>query len=271
MQEPLVSVLICSYNAEAFIESTVRSVLGQTYGNIELLVLDNGSTDTTVKLLEQIQKADSRLIIIASKTNHGAYPGLNLLLEKAKGTYIAINDHDDIWHSEKLEKQITFLEKHKKYVGCGTAIINWYEEYQKGILRTQPKDFTIAWHTSLVYRNEGFRYDTSKTVGTDFYFMQNILCKTRKKLHNFPEPYVLRRVWKGQKNFSSSWMKKMKYREIFNLKIPLFDKLALLNRKFLPASFIEWLLINSIHKKDTYTSEAMRKIGIMKEYVILID
>ena len=101
MNPPLVSVLVCSYNAEQFIESTVQSVLGQTYKNIELLVLDNASTDTTVNLLEQIQKADSRLIIIASKTNHGAYPGLNLLLEKAKGTYIAINDHDDIWHSEK--------------------------------------------------------------------------------------------------------------------------------------------------------------------------
>lgn len=271
MQEPLVSVLICSYNAEAFIESTVQSVLGQTYRNIELLVLDNGSTDTTVKLLEQMQNADSRLIIIASKTNHGAYPGLNFLLEKAQGEYIAINDHDDIWHSEKLEKQIEYLKKYKGYVGCGTAIINWYEEFQKGILRTQPKEFTIAWHTSLVYRNEGFRYDTSKTVGTDFFFMQNILCKNGKKIHNFPEPYVLRRIWKGQKNLSSAWMKKMKYREIFNLKIPIFDKLALLNRKFLPSSLIEWLLLNSIHKKDTYTSGAMRKIGIMKEYVALID
>lgn len=271
MSPPLVSVLVCSYNAEQFIESTVQSILGQTYRNMELLILDNASTDTTVKLLEQIQKTDSRLIIIASKTNHGAYPGLNHLLEKAKGTYIAINDHDDIWHSQKLEKQIAFLESNKKYVGCGTAIINWYEEYKKGILRTQPKEFTIAWHTSLVYRNEGFRYDISKPVGTDFFFMQNIVCKNGKKIFNFPEPYVLRRIWKGQKNFSSSWMKKMEYREIFNLKIPLFDKLALINRKFLPSSLVEWLLINSIHKKDTYTSEAMRKIGIMKEYAALID
>ena len=94
--QQLVSVLICSYNAEAFIESTVNSVLGKTYKKIELLILDNASSDNTVQILKNIKKKDSRLVIFTKKENVGAYPGLNFLLDKAKGSYIAINDHDDI-------------------------------------------------------------------------------------------------------------------------------------------------------------------------------
>jgi len=256
--QPLVSVLICSYNAEKFIESTIYSVLGQTYKNIELLVLDNASTDKTVDILKRIQLKDKRLHIFAENKNHGAYPGLNYLLEHAHGVYIAINDHDDIWHTEKLRKQISYLEKHKDMIGCGTAIINWYEEYGKGILRTQPEKHTVAWHTSLVYRNESFRYDTSKTVGTDFYFMKNVLCQNGRKIYNFPEPYVFRRIWKGQKNLSSNWMRKMTLNEIVRLEIPFIDKMALLNRKFFPAFVIEYMITHinrSVLTKNTLPSE----------------
>lgn len=268
---PLVSVLICSYNAEPFIKSTIESVLMQTCGNIEVLILDNASTDKTTTILKEIQKSDNRLKLYSLPSNIGAYPGLNFLLDNAKGSYIAINDHDDIWHSQKLERQLEFLEKNKKYVGCGTAIINWYEEYQKGILRTQPNEHTVAWHTSLVYRNEGYRYDLSKSVGTDFYFMQNILCKNKGKFHNLPEPYVFRRIWKGQKNLSSSWMKKMTLREISLLQIPLLDKLALLNRRVLPAPLVEWLLINIIHRSETVDKKYMAERPLLLEFLQFIE
>lgn len=270
MKEPLVSVLICSYNAAEFIESTIRSVLNQTHKRIEVLVLDNASTDKTVSILRDIKKKDSRLTLFDEKKNIGAYPGLNYLLDKAKGTYIAINDHDDIWHSDKLKKQIDFLDKNTKYVGSGTAIINWYEEYQKGILRTQPEEHTVAWHTSLVFRNDGYRYDTSKTVGTDFYFMQNILCKNGGKLHNLPEHYVFRRIWKGQKNLSSNWMKKMTLREISRLQIPLLDKLALLNRWLLPAPLVEWLLVNIIHRAETLDKKYIAEHSLLREFLQFI-
>jgi len=267
VKKPLVTVLICSYNAEQFIESTVASVLGQTYSNLELLILDNASSDKTIEVLKSIQVKDERLKLYVLEKNLGAYAGLNFLLEKAKGSYIAINDHDDIWHSEKLERQIIYLEKHVNTVGCGSAIINWYEEYEKGILRTQPKEHTVAWHTSLVYRNEGYRYDTTKTVGTDFYFMQNKLCGNGGKLFNFTEPYVLRRIWKGQKNLSSNWMKKMKYRDIFNLEIPFFDKCALLNRKIVPAPVVEWILINVIHRRDLLDIKDLKNNILLREFL----
>ncbi len=264
MKTPLVSVLICTYNAEQFIESTVQSVLGQTYTNLELLVLDNASSDKTVEILERIQKSDNRVHIFSEKRNLGAYSGLNCLLDKANGTYISINDHDDIWHSVKLEKQISYLENNTKDVGCGSAVINWYEEYQKGVLRTQPAQHAVAWHTSLVYRNEGFRYNTTKTVGTDFYFMQNVLCKSGRRIYNFSEPLVFRRIWKGEKNLSSNWMKRLKVTEIINLEIPLIDKLALLNRKILPTRFIEWFIVNS-------NISALTKLSLSHEFLQFVE
>lgn len=265
-KKSFVSILICSYNADRFIESTVQSILEQTYEHFELLILDNASSDKTVEILHNIEKKDKRLIVFVSKTNHGAYPGLNYLLEKAKGNYIAINDHDDIWHPDKLKKQIEYLESHPDSVGCGTAILNWYEQYHKGILRAQPAEHTVAWHTSLVYRNDGYRYDVSHTVGTDFYFMYNILCTGGKTIHNLSEPYVFRRIWSGQKNLSSNWMKKMQLLQILKLSIPIVDKIVLLFRKFIPATYIEWLIIHVFQKKDSFSPSEVKEHIILRAF-----
>lgn len=249
MEKPLVSVLICTYNAEKFIESTLLSVLKQTYSNIEILILNNASSDKSLdiinkfKILNSQSQSNSKINILNLQKNTGPYEGLNLLLNKAKGAYIAINDHDDIWHPDKLEKQINFLEKNKEYVGCGSAIINWYGKYNKKIYRSQPEKSDIAWHTSLVFRNNNFRYDTSVKIGTDFYFMKNVLCENKKLIYNFQEPLVLRRIFAGKQNLSGQWMKKIAFLDIFKLQIGWFDKIALLNRYVLPQEWVERMIV----------------------------
>lgn len=264
MKKPLVSVLICVYNAEKFIKETLLSVLNQSYRNIEVLILDNASIDKSIKIIEGLAHSKEPLLtasvklgsstrLIQSKKNIGPYEGLNLLLNEAKGEYIAINDHDDIWHPQKIEKQITFLEKNKRYVGCGTGIINWYEKYDIYIYRSQPTRANVAWHTSLVFRNQGYRYDLTKKVGTDFYFIKNILSQNKKRIFNFQEPYVLRRIFKGKQNLSGQWMKKISLMDIIKLKIGWFDKIALLNRYVLPQEWVErfvvWKYGSSVPRK----------------------
>lgn len=241
--KPLVSVLVCSYNAEKFILSTLRSVLDQTYKEMEVLVWDNASHDLTTQLINQLSQKDKRLQLYKSAQNIGPYAGLNRLLEKAKGDYIAINDHDDIWHPAKLEKQVVYLMKYSGYVGCGSAIINWYEKYNATFYRSQPVRSDIAWHTSLLFRNDGYRYNASVPVGTDFYFMKNILCKNKKVIHNFQEPMVMRRIFKDSGNLSGKWMKKVPVSSIFKLKIGLFDRLALLNRRLFSKDWVEWMVV----------------------------
>ena len=254
IKNSLVSVLICTYNAEKFIKSTLESVLNQSYKNIEVLILDNGSTDKTVPIIRtlalhnaqpltyEVRKGPS-IRLIESKKNLGPYKGLNVLLELAKGKYIAINDHDDIWHPEKIKKQVSFLETHKEYVGCGSAIINWYEKYATSVYRARRMNDKIAWHTSLMFRNEGYRYDESIPIGGDFYFMEKILCQGSNLIYNFEEPMVLRRIFNINKNLSSSWMKKFSITDFLKLDLPLLDKFAILNRMVLPQKLVEWVIV----------------------------
>jgi|GEM_PF-2989596 len=175
---PKISVIICTYNCEKYIKKTVKSILDQTYKNIEILILDNASTDKTVKIIENMKINNLRLF--KSEINLGAYGGVNFLLSFCKGKYIGINDHDDIWHYRKIEKQINFLEKNLDYVGCGGLSIVFFEKNNnfRKLRRFNWKNFVP--HPSLVFRNGNYRYNLDIKYKTDSYFMKNILSKYGK-------------------------------------------------------------------------------------------
>lgn len=99
----LVSVVIPTYNRSKVLLKAVKSVLNQTYRNIELIVVDDGSTDDTLEVLQEVN--DKRLKII-HQNNKGACAARNNGIEHAKGEYIAFNDSDDEWTSKKLEEQL---------------------------------------------------------------------------------------------------------------------------------------------------------------------
>lgn len=108
----LVSVVIPCYNRENTIQRAVKSVLNQTYENIEVLVIDDGSVDASVKLAEDL--GDSRIKIFKNDKNLGANYSRNKGIELAKGSIIAFQDSDDIWRPKKLEKCVEVLEEY----GC---------------------------------------------------------------------------------------------------------------------------------------------------------
>ncbi|MCC5636473.1 glycosyltransferase family 2 protein [Nostoc sp. CHAB 5844] len=116
IKAPLVSVIIPAYNAEKFIEKTLNSVLSQTYKNIEVIVVDDGSHDTTSDIVEFFAQQDSRVILFR-QTNAGVAAARNLAIEKSRGEYIAPIDADDIWYSQKLEKQVQCLVSADESVG----------------------------------------------------------------------------------------------------------------------------------------------------------
>lgn len=105
----MVSVIIPAYNREHTILESVNSVLNQTYSDLELIVVDDGSSDGTRKILEGIN--DKRLRYVY-QDNAGACVARNSGIESAKGEYIAFHDSDDLWLSTKLEKQMKIFEKY---------------------------------------------------------------------------------------------------------------------------------------------------------------
>jgi glycosyltransferase involved in cell wall biosynthesis len=107
---PLVSVVIPAYNRVNYIEQTIDSVLDQTYPEVQLIVIDDGSTDGTY---EKIKAYGNRLELLThpDHCNKGQSASINLGLRQTRGTYIAILDSDDYWAPEKLDVQVNFLEK----------------------------------------------------------------------------------------------------------------------------------------------------------------
>ena len=106
----LVSIIIPTYNTEKFIGATLQSVQNQTYQNWEMILVDDASTDDTVKIIEDFAANDQRLKLSVLPKNSGNGFARNVALEKATGKYIAYLDADDLWFPLKLEKQLQFLK-----------------------------------------------------------------------------------------------------------------------------------------------------------------
>lgn len=118
---PLVSVIIPAYNAAAFIAQTLQSVLTQTYTSIEVLVVDDGSTDATADIVGQIASGDRRVRLIQQQ-NSGVAAARNLAIEQAAGEFIAPIDADDIWYPQHLEYQVGRMTTAPASVG---VIYSW--------------------------------------------------------------------------------------------------------------------------------------------------
>lgn len=110
---PLVSIIMPCYNAERYIAQSIESVLAQTYTNWELLITDDCSTDNSVKIVQQYCQQDDRINLLVPDEHHGIAVTRNLSLSRSKGRFVAFLDNDDIWASDKLEKQINYMLKNE--------------------------------------------------------------------------------------------------------------------------------------------------------------
>ena len=116
---PLVSVIIPCFNAEKYVESAVRSIMNQTYKNLEIIVTDDFSTDKSFEILKKLAKEDSRIKLYKNEKNLKIVKTLNNMVLKANGKYIARMDADDISLPKRIEKQVLFLEHNSDYTLCG--------------------------------------------------------------------------------------------------------------------------------------------------------
>ena len=134
---PTVSVIMPAYNSSATLEDSIQSVVSQTFGDWELLVIDDCSQENLSSIVESFN--DSRIHFIRFSRNSGVAAARNYGIEKARGRYLAFLDSDDLWLPEKLEKQLQFMEKN------GYAFTyTWYQQFDHdtnhlgNIVRTKP-------------------------------------------------------------------------------------------------------------------------------------
>lgn len=108
----MVSIIVPVYNAEKYIEATIKTVQKQTYEDWELILVDDCSTDRSVEVIKKYIGENEKIRLICKTINGGAAKARNTGIDAARGRYIAFLDADDIWYREKLEKQMAFMEKH---------------------------------------------------------------------------------------------------------------------------------------------------------------
>lgn len=130
----LVSIVMPAYNCEKYVVEAVNSVLAQTYQNWELLVLDDGSKDNTLQMINEFRNKDSRIRPLQNEKNMGVSATRNRGIELASGDWIAFLDSDDMWEPSKLEKQLEIAEKKAaEFLFTGSSYINEEGEPYKGI------------------------------------------------------------------------------------------------------------------------------------------
>lgn len=111
MMNDFVSIITPSFNSKEFICLTINSVISQSYENWEMIIVDDCSIDGSVEFISNLIKNESRIRLITLDSNVGAAIARNEAIKLASGRYIAFLDSDDLWVSDKLEKQIDFMQK----------------------------------------------------------------------------------------------------------------------------------------------------------------
>ncbi|WP_435415271.1 glycosyltransferase family 2 protein [Polaribacter aestuariivivens] len=136
MIEGLVSIITPSYNSEAFIEQTIKSVLNQSYSNWEMLITDDGSKDASIKVIEKFSKNDDRIKLF-KQINSGPAKARNNSIKNAKGQYLAFLDSDDLWFPEFLETSLKHVKNSEGFV------FSSYKRCDENTLEEKYKDFIV--------------------------------------------------------------------------------------------------------------------------------
>ncbi|MDK1491850.1 glycosyltransferase family 2 protein [Sinorhizobium sp. 7-81] len=188
MPTPLVSVLLPVYNAEPYLPAALESILRQDYGHLEIIAIDDGSTDRSLEILERHRKDDGRIQIV-SRENRGLIATLNEGLVLARGDLVARMDADDVSYPSRFSRQVSLFQKRPELALCGTGIDTLIGNrllrgtpnpiYRSESLGTLSRFFTIFMHSTVIYnRNvmpqEMLVYDASYVHAEDFDLFRRI-------------------------------------------------------------------------------------------------
>lgn len=150
-EEPKVTVIIPAYNAQEALKTSIQSVLDQTWRNIEVLVVDDCSSDETVSVIEEFATKDKRVKLLSTEVNSGAYVARNCALAVATGEFVTINDADDWSHPEKLATQVLHLIENEEKIANTSQQARATEDL-KFFRRGKPGSYLFANMSSLLFR-----------------------------------------------------------------------------------------------------------------------
>ncbi len=198
------SVVMSVFNGQEYIKESIESILNQSFSNFEFIIINDGSTDNTKKIIERYALEDDRIKFV-SQQNMGLARSLNRGIKRSRGKYIARQDADDISFHKRFDKQMAFMHQHKDVVLCGT----WFLEVNEGKgskirkyptndsdLRQNLKYVNHFCHPSVFFLKKAFykagQYDENFVTSQDFELW--IRLAQIGKMANLPEVLVKKRI-----------------------------------------------------------------------------
>tara|TARA_B100000925_G_scaffold290584_1_gene276143 strand:- start:372 stop:1061 length:690 start_codon:yes stop_codon:yes gene_type:complete len=212
----LVSVLLSTYNSEGSIAESVDSLLSQTYKNLEILISDDGSTDSTKEICKKFQLKDERVLFSSNKKNIGLTKSLNNLAQKASGSLIARHDADDISLPYRIEEQIQFMKKKKLDAVTTRSLVKQNNKKRPGISFYIPDKLLINRknpfiHGTLIIKKNVFQeigyYDERFYYAQDYKLFYDLLDKGYKVKTLNKALYILN----TENNISSENLERQNY------------------------------------------------------------
>lgn len=270
-KQKLISVIIPAYNAERYIKEAIDSALAQTYKNIEIIVVDDGSTDNTRSIVASYKSPKIRLITHEDNENHGICKSRYLGFANSRGEYITFLDSDDVFLPEKIEKQVGFLEESPAVLTHCKAVLqnetslpyNW--NFSKGM---KIKQYNLIKDTDYLSRNDicpsatliraealkSIYFDIEKFNGpADWYTWVCLSIQTKKDFLYTPEPLLKYRM------HEESWT----FRAFQSEAIQLQCKLDVLSK--LKAHIKDPAVLRDIEKALSDTKETTMRCPTLKE------
>ena len=206
--KPLVSFIIAVYNGESFIEDCISSILNQSYNNLEIVIIDDGSTDSTNLILSKISKNSRiKITILKNNSNLGLTRSLNIAVSHAQGQWLARLDADDLSKENRIESQINFAIKNTQYsiIGSSCDFIDikgnylyskYYPSEHHQIKSTLEKAGAFFPHSSVLIKKDVFLklggYNNYMKYSQDFELWLRALSKY--KIYSINEPLVSIRI-----------------------------------------------------------------------------
>lgn len=166
----LVSVCIPTYNGEKYIEKSITSALAQTYANLELLIVDDGSSDSTLDIVNKIAKMDKRIKVLVNSNNLGLAPNWNHCIEQSKGKWVKFLFQDDLMAEDCCAKMLSFASEQNVQVVLSDRVYfeERIEKRATGLFATLKTLANYINETRIVSENELFEIFSNDFLGSNF-------------------------------------------------------------------------------------------------------
>lgn len=207
---PFVSVIMPAYNAEKTVVEAVESVLNQTYKDFELIVINDCSKDKTADVLEKIAVKDARVRVLHNRENSGVSATRNYGVSEAQGEWIAFLDSDDMWRSDKLEKQIEVVKSHPEAVlsytassfifADGTASSYIMRAEEKTSYKTLLKKNLVSCSSAMVKTDIMKNIKMPNDAMHEDYYVWLTILKEHKYAYGVDEPLLIYRLSENSKS-----------------------------------------------------------------------